>query len=174
MEEELERVDQSKQGESTFEPPLVVQSNVPLPPIQPVTIPPTIPEATSTTTAYECSMSMEEMMKSVKELELQATEIKEAKEKLADLEGKYDKSKMTVAEKTREIKALNDKIKALEKNLDLDKTLIEIKKILWANINQSITGQWRSIQAMYKQVELIGLAQFETQRAKAALGNMPE
>lgn len=36
-------------------------------------------------------MSLDEMMKAVKELELQATEIKEAKEKLANLEGKYDK-----------------------------------------------------------------------------------
>lgn len=113
-------------------------------------------------------------MKAVKELELQTTEIKEAREKLANLEGKYDKSKMAVAEKTREIKALNDKIKALEKELALDKTLAEIKKILWGKINQSIIGQWRSIQAMYEQVELIGLAQFEAQRAKAALGNMPE
>lgn len=81
---------------------------------------------------------------------------------------------MSVAEKTREIKALNDKIKALEKELALDKTLAEIKKILWGKINQSITGQWRSIQTMYEQVELIGLAQFESQRAKVALGNMPE
>jgi len=176
MEEELERAAQSKQGESSSQPPPAVQINVPIPPIQPVAI----PEATSatttieTTTPSESSMSMEQMMKAVKELELQTTEIKEAREKLANLEGKYDKSKMAVAEKTREIKALNDKIKALEKELALDKTLIEIKKILWAKINQSITGQWRSIQAMYEQVELIGLAQFETQRAKEALGNMPE
>ena len=136
-----------------------------------------IPEAASATTAVattappESSMSMEQV---VKEVELQTTEIKEAKEKLANLEGKYDKSKMTVAEKTREIKALNDKIKALENELALDKTLAEIKRILWSKINQSIIGQWRSIQAMYEQVELIGLAQFEIQRAKAALGSMPE
>jgi len=117
---------------------------------------------------------MNEMMKAVKELELQAIEIKDAKEKLAKLEEKYDRSKMTVAEKTREIKALNDKIKTLEKELSLDKTLAEIKKILWANINQSISNQWRSIQAMYEQVELISPAQFETQRAKAVLRNMPE
>lgn len=93
---------------------------------------------------------------------------------MANLEEKYDKSKMTVAEKTRETKALNDKIEALEKELALYKTLIEIKKILWATINESITGQWRSIQAMYEHVELIGKAQFETQRARIALRNMPE
>jgi len=83
---------------------------------------------------------MEQMMKAIKELELQTTEIKEAREKLANLEGNYDKSKMNVAEKTREIKALNEKIKALERELALDKTLAEIKKILWGKINQSITG----------------------------------
>lgn len=48
---------------------------------------------------------------------------------------------MTVVEKIREIKALSDKIKALEKELTLETTLAEIKKILWAKINQSITGQ---------------------------------
>jgi len=36
-------------------------------------------------------MSMEEMMKAVKELEIQTTEVKEAKEKLAKLEASYDK-----------------------------------------------------------------------------------
>ena len=44
-------------------------------------------------------MSMEEMMKDVKELEVQATEVREAKEKLAKLEANYDKSKMIVSEK---------------------------------------------------------------------------
>lgn len=101
-------------------------------------------------------------------------EVKEAKEKLAKLEASYDKSKMTVAEKQREIKALDSRIKALEKELTLDKTLAEIKKIPWAKIGQAITDQWRSIQAIHEQIELIGLAQFETQRARAALGNMPE
>lgn len=73
MEKELERATQSKQGESSSQPPPAVQTNVPVPPIQPVAI----PEATSativvaTTTPFESSMSMEQMMKVVKELELQ-------------------------------------------------------------------------------------------------------
>jgi len=41
---------------------------------------------------------MDELTRVVNELKLQATKIKEAKEKLAKLEEKYDKSKMTVAE----------------------------------------------------------------------------
>ena len=80
------------------------------------------------------------------------TELKEAKEKLAKLEASYDKSKMAVAEKTREIKTLENKIKALEKELTLDKTIVEIKKILWAKIGQSITDQWQSIQTIHEQI----------------------
>lgn len=114
------------------------------------------------------------MMKAVKELEIQMTELKEAKEKLAKLEVSYDKSKMTVAEKTREIKALDNKIKSLEKELTLHKTLAKIKTILWAKIGQSITDQWKSIHTIHEQIELISMAQFETQRARASLGNMPE
>jgi len=81
---------------------------------------------------------------------------------------------MTVAERQREIKALVSRVKALEKALTLEKTLIEIKNIVWAKINQSITGQWQSIQAIDEQIELIGLAQFENQRARVALGTMLE
>jgi len=95
-------------------------------------------------------MSMEEMMKVVKELEIQMTELKEAKEKLTKLEASYDKSKMTVVEKKREITTLDNKIKSLEKELTLDKTLAEIKKILWAKIGQCITDQWQSIQTIHE------------------------
>jgi len=48
------------------------------------------------------------------------------------------------------------------------------KTILWAKIGQSITNQWQSIQTIHEQIELISMAQFETQRARASLGNMPE
>ena len=51
MEEELERATQSKQGESTSQPPLAVQANVPVPPTQPPVVPAAIPETTSATTA---------------------------------------------------------------------------------------------------------------------------
>ena len=101
-------------------------------------------------------------------------ELKEAKEKLAKLEEKYDKSKQNLAEKTREVRTLEKRIKDLEKELTLEKTLIEVKKILWAKIGQSITDQWQSIEAIHDQIELIKLAQFENQKARASLGNMPE
>ena len=113
-------------------------------------------------------------MEEIKALELQMAELKEAKEKLAKIEVNYDKSKITVAEKTREVKALENKIKSLEKDLTLHKTLTEIKTILWTKIGQSITDQWTSIQTIHDQIKLIGIAQFETQKAKALLANKPE
>ncbi len=113
-------------------------------------------------------------MKAIKELETKVTEINEAKDRLAKLETSYDKSNMTVAEKQREIKALEAKVKTLEKELLLGKTLAEIKKIIWAKIGQSIQDQCRSIQAIYEQVELISMAHMEIQRARTALGIMPE
>jgi len=179
LEGELEKAIQRRQGELASQPPQTVPTGVAVPPA--AATPPTIPATTTatdataaTTTVLESSMSMDELTKAIKELELQATKIKEAKERLAKLEEKHDKSKMIVAEQSREIKALKDRVKTLVKELSLDRTLAEIKKILWAKINQSITSQWRSVQAMYEQVELLGRAKFETQRAKAALGNMPQ
>lgn len=113
-------------------------------------------------------------MKEIKALEVQMAELKEAKEKLAKIEERYDKSKMDVVKKTREVKALEKRIKEMEKELTLDKNLAEVKKVLWAKIGQSITDQWQSIQTIHEQMDLIGIAQFENQKARASLGNMPE
>jgi len=113
-------------------------------------------------------------MKEIKALELQMAELKEAKEKLAKIEEKYDKSKQDVAEKAREVKALEKRIRELEKELTLDKTLAKVKRILWAKIGQSITDQWQSIETIHEQMDLVSLAQFENQKARAYLGNIPE
>ena len=45
---------------------------------------------------------------------------------------------------------------------------------MWAKIGQSITDQWQSIETIHEQMKLIGLAQFENQKARASLGNIPE
>ena len=58
----------------------------------------------------------------MEDLRLQVSELKDTKEKLVKLEISYDKSKMTVAEKTREVKALENKVKALEKIPHLGQT----------------------------------------------------
>jgi len=90
-------------------------------------------------------MTTEQLIKAMEDLKLQVFELKDAKEKLAKLEINYDKSKMTVEKKTRELKALENKVKELEKDLLLDKPMAEIRSILWANIGQSITDMWKSI-----------------------------
>ena len=69
---------------------------------------------------------------------------------------------------------MENKVKYLEKDLTLHKTLSEFKTILWTKIGQSITDQWISIQTIHEQIELIEIARVEIQRARASLGNMPE
>ena len=81
---------------------------------------------------------------------------------------------MTVAEKTREVKALENKIKALEKDLTLHRTLTEIKTILWDNIGKAIVDQWTTIQTIFDQIELMEVAQYETQKARALLADKHE
>ena len=64
---------------------------------------------------------MQKLMSEIKILEAQMTELNEAKENLAKLNEKYDKSKQNVAEKGREIKALKEKIKKRRKSSPLTK-----------------------------------------------------
>jgi len=141
----------------------------------PLSSAPVLAMTTTTATSEQAtSLSMQNMMKDIEALELQMAELKEAKEKLANIEEKYDKSKQDVAKKAREVKALEKRIRELEKELTVDKTLAEVKRILWAKIAQSITDQWQSIETIHEQMDLISLAQFENQKARASLGNMPE
>lgn len=161
-EQALEKVLQEKQGESTSQPPKIAPTVTTSPPTVSAAQPPTVPAATTettigtpattTTTAVGSSTTMTtvQLIKAMEELKLHVSELKETKEKLAKLEINYDKSKMTVVEKTREVKALENKVKALEKDLSLDKPLGEIKGISWANINQSICNVWRSIQTIHE------------------------
>jgi len=77
---------------------------------------------------------------------------------------------MNVVEKTKEIKTLENKVRALEKYLSMHKPLAEIRGILWTNITQSLSDVWRSIQIIYEQIDLIKVAQVEIQKTKALLG----
>jgi len=117
---------------------------------------------------------MQEMMKELQDLEAQMNELKDAKEKLAQLEEKYDKSKQQVAEKTREAKTLGKRIQELEKELTMSKVITEAKKIIWLKIGQSITDQWQYIETIHDQMDLLGRAYAENQRARASLGSMPD
>ena len=102
LEKELEGALQDKHGECKSQAPPTTSTTAPT---TEAAVAPTT-EAAGTTTALDSSTSVEELNKSIKEMELQANEIKKAKEKLAELDAKYDKSKVTVAEQDREINAL--------------------------------------------------------------------
>jgi len=94
----------------------------------------------------------------MEELKLQVTELQKVKEQYATLEQRYDLSKINVAERTREIKGLEQRVKSLEKDLTFEKPLTEIRKILWANITQSINDVRPSIQIIFEQIDLVKAA----------------
>ena len=99
MEKELEWALQDKQGESTSQAPPTTSTTATTTDATVALVTTTATtEAAATTIAPESSLNMEDLTKAIKEMELQATEIKQAKEKLAELEAKYDKSKMTLAD----------------------------------------------------------------------------
>jgi len=90
------------------------------------------------------------------------------------MEKSYDKSKISVAEKIIEVKALENKVRTLEKDLAMDKPLAEIKEILWTNINQSLSNVWPSIQEIYEQIDFVNVAHGEIQKERALLGQIPD
>ena len=110
----------------------------------------------------------------MEELKLQVSELKQVKEKMEKVEQSYDKYRMSVAEKTREVKPLENKIRALDNDLSLHKPLAEIRGILWTNITQSLSDVWRSIQTIYEHIDLIRVTQVEIQKTRALLGQMHE
>lgn len=106
--------------------------------------------ATSTAPGNDTTMTREQLIKAMEELKLQVSKLKQVKEKMGKVEQSYDKSKMNVGEKTREVKAMENKVRSLEKHLSLHKPLVEMRGILWTNITQSLCDVWRSIQTIYE------------------------
>ena len=81
---------------------------------------------------------------------------------------------MSAANKTREVNKLEKTVKALEKDLTLEKPLREINEILRDNIIQSLKDVWPSIQIMQEQNDLVKLAIEEVLAAREELGNRPD
>lgn len=169
---------QREEGQTSQPPPKVIN----LEETAPITVPP--PQqaeqaATSTSAAPPAteqaqSLDMQKLRNEIQALEAQMTELNETRDKLAKVNDRYDKYKQAVAEKGREVKALKDRIKELENELKLDKVVVGLKAMLWANIGQSITNQWQYIETIHEQLELIPKAHTKIHRSRAALGNMPE
>jgi len=186
IEQALEKALKEKQRESTSKPPEVIPTVTTAAPsiIEPALAPNVSTTATEVIIGTRTSagvapgssanMSTRELIKAMEELILQVSELKQVKEKLAKVEKSYDTSKICVAEKIREVKALENKVRTLEKDLTLDKPLAEIKGILWTNINQSLSNVWPSIQTIYEQVDLVNVAHGEIQKERALLGQMPD
>ena len=158
-EQALEKSLKRKQGESTSQPLDVIPIvSIAVPSTLRTTLAPNIPVAktevvTGTATARtgqssSANLSTKELIKSMEDMKLQVSKLKQVKERFAKMERNYDLSKINVVEKTREIKALENKVKTLEKYITFDKTLAEIKKILWTNITQSINDVWPYIQVI--------------------------
>ena len=115
---------QKEGGQTSYPPPEIINLEEP-----PQTTTPPTEQAMSSTSApaptseQASSLDMQKLMSEIKVLEAQMTELNGAKENLAKLNEKYDKSKQNVVEKGREIKALKENIKELEKELTLDKVV---------------------------------------------------
>ena len=169
---------QREEGQTSQPPPQIIN----LEETAPITAPPpqqteqtaTSTSAAPTTTEQAQSLDMQKLKNEIQVLEAQMLELNSAKESLAKINDRYDKSKQTVAEKDKEVKALKNKIKELENELKLDKVVVELKIVLWANIGQSINEKWPYIETIHEQLDLIPKAHTEIQRARAALSNMPE
>jgi len=84
----------------------------------------------------------DELVKQMESLKLRVSELQTTKLQLTNLEQKYDISKKTIADQTREIKRLEKLVEALEKDLALEMPLKQINEILWNNIKQSIKDIW--------------------------------
>ena len=115
-EKSLEVALQQKQGEVASQPPETAPIHAIAPPtvttaVLPTEQPSTVGTSTSVTTITttvtagpDTNLSMEDMMKEIKALELQMAELKEAKDKLAKIEVSYDKSKIIVVEKPEKLR----------------------------------------------------------------------
>ena len=103
------------------------QANIPASTTKVITGTTTTGQPTELSQVNTSNLSTEELIKSMEELKLQVTELQRTKIQFTTLEQKYDLSKISVAEKTREVNRLEKLIKALEKDLTLENPLKEIK-----------------------------------------------
>ena len=134
----------------------------------------TVDQQTKSAQVDTSGLSSDELVKQMESLKLRVTELKTTKLQLENLEQKYDMSKRTVADNTREIKRLEKLVKALEKDLSLEKPLREINEILWGNIIELIKSVWPSVQAIFEQNDLIKVAQEEINKTRDELRGRPE
>jgi len=62
----------------------------------------------------------------------------------------------------------------LETDLSFEKLSINIRKILWTNIIDSINDIWSSIQIIFAQIDLLKLPLEEIEKTREEMGRKPE
>ena len=96
------------------------------------------------------------------------------KEKVAILETDYKLTQIMQKEEAQKANRMSERLKAMEKDLALEKHLGKAKELLWENLIDSMNDIWPSIQVIFEQIELIKVATQAIQKVKEELGDMPE
>ena len=89
---------------------------------------------------------------------IQATKMKRLKEKVVSLETNCKLAQLQQKEETQKALRMGKRIKILEKDLTLQKPMVQTKEMLWANIIESINDIWLSIQVIFEYTELVKVA----------------
>lgn len=82
-------------------------------------------------------------------MSIQAIEMNRLKEKVASLEIDYKISQIMQKEEAQKANRMSERVKAMEKDLTLEKPLGQAKELLWANIIDSVKDIWPSIQVIF-------------------------
>ena len=180
-EKELDNLIQSKQSELASTPQTAIPTvSTTVPSTLVASLAPTVPPTTSmlvigtSTSAGTSTEKTTELVKSMEEITIQATELKRLKEKVTSLETDYKLAKIMHKEEVKKAARISESLKAMEKDLTLKEPLGQAKELLWANIIHSVNDIWQSIQVIFEEIELIKMATEAIQRVKEELGEMPK
>ena len=88
----------------------------------------------STSAAGASGEEAAKLVKSMEEMSIQATEMNKLKEKMTSLETKCKLAKIMHKEEVQKDSRMNERLKAMEKDLTLKESLGQAKELLWANI----------------------------------------
>jgi len=109
----------------------------------------------TSTSAGTSTEKIDEMIKAMERMSIQATELKKLKEQISSLQTNYKLEQIQNKEEEPKNKRMEERIRNMEKDLTLEKPLRDIKDILWANIIDSINDVWPLIQVIFEQIELV-------------------
>ena len=88
-------------------------------------------------------------------MSLKNYEINNLKKANQDLESSYKNALITSKRHEQRANRLEEKVKTLQKQVNLSEQVEYIKNYLWTNIIEGIHLQWPSIQIIYEQIDLL-------------------